>query len=68
MTPRLPNKPIFTPRELAYVLHVSTNSVYEWIAAGSLAADGRPMQIQLKLSEILYPALFHRKSLWWRRG
>ncbi len=46
MTPHLPSKPVFTPRELAYVLHVSTNTVYEWIDAGLLVAYGRPVQIR----------------------
>ncbi len=46
MIPYLPNKPNFTPRELAYMLHVSTNTVYEWITSGILAADGRPVQIR----------------------
>ena len=46
MIPGLPNKPIFTPRDLAYLLHVSTNTVYDWIAAGILVADGRPVQIR----------------------
>jgi excisionase family DNA binding protein len=45
MTPYLPNKPFFFPRELAYLLHVSTNTVYEWVTSGILAGYGRPVQI-----------------------
>ncbi len=45
MIPGLPNKPVFTPREIAYLFHVSTNTVYEWIAAGNLSGCGRPVQI-----------------------
>jgi excisionase family DNA binding protein len=44
--PLLPNKPHFTPRDLAYLLHVSTKTVYDWIAAGILVANGRPVEIK----------------------
>ena len=46
VTPPLPLKAVFTPRELAYLFHVSTNTVYSWIDAGLLAAYGRPVQIK----------------------
>ncbi len=45
MTPPLPYKPVFTSRELAYLFHVSTNTVCGWIDAGLLAAYGRPVQV-----------------------
>jgi len=42
---QIPDKPSFTPNEIAYILNVSRETVYRWIRSGILKAEQLPTGI-----------------------